>query len=1294
MIKDTNGFLFPEVTSIPYRFEASGASSYIARDGHGAQLIFGGTPETISLLPNGKIKELLLRQQVNRWGETQTYTWSNTRISKITWGTGAFKYEAFFDWTTLSYSWPSYSTGNANDAVIGAIRVVSPSGAVKRYEFTYAPSPQTTWPRLQSVTERSEQDQTATRIIAKFRFDSEIPNRFKEIQSEQLTSGNASEGRLRFARSASTGSSTPLLITDDGRILTLVKSGAQFSWLDHGSFGTGAISRYRVLDIDGDGRDDVVFINANQQIVSRAIVKDGSLGPEKPFGRIAFAPYREDIDPKHYRDVVFQEGRYSFADLTGDGIPEVIFTDHHGVVKSGALKTGDLEIAFTTPVQFGEGEQLDKYLFADFNGDGVPDLLLVTRDGRVLCGFTVAGALTSPVQVAAGVPMSEPFRLIAGDANADGLPDLFFSSANTMTQLRNRGAAGLPELLTVSAPEMTAGNKNSTSVELNGDGISDFMVVADSSTKLFSMDAGKYASRNVVFEASAEFLGYPAKQRMVQWFLADLNGDDRPDLIAIDVSNKLRVLLAQENDHSVLSDGILKSITNEFGGVTDIRYASSSEFPHTDMPSVIPVVRLVSTSNGPSKFETEYHYEGGIVGVLARDFRGFAKVTSTQKLDGAPLQTTAITFLQGDTPSGSPDIKSATARFAGLPIAREVQGSADYSVRQAMQYRPMPAQGPYLRLLSELTVDRCDIATPVNCSTSRTESQHDEFGNYLKDITHDGATIVQTRTREYAPNVAAWIVDIITNDRTVDGVTSALLARTEYRYSGADTKCSQLIPGVSSPPPNAPSGVLRYRSPTDALLVTQAYDASGNTICTRVGNFWETAKTDASRSVVLQKINSLSHQESFEFYGLQKAAPAGLHGKLFAQVDLNRIRTEFSYDEFRRLTQHSRADCRIDQPNCVAKKIQYPKWGTPGAQTARLDAENGQFLEANYDGNGRVTSVRRTGIDTRAIVQERFYDGKGRLTKVNLPHFEGDLTSGMFDLTYDAFDNVTTVKFPDGTETTVCYRASTKTQIDQFGRQTREAFDSSGRVIRRDLINATGYQCPPDSATSRATFSFKYDGVGRLLSYVNPSQRSASRNYDMLGNMIESTEPDSGRVNFRYGGDRGLLLSRTTENGAKVEYAYDDLGRTVSEVITPTDAPATRHTYRYDATARLAVGKLYQLEGPDSLETTTYDKMGLPKREQFKSGDFEFIADYSRDQSGRLLSTQYSDAKSIERRYSGRYLSQIYSGAGLQRVGASIDTFTPLGDPRSISYSNGTTELRKYGALDADCALLSDYAEL
>ena len=108
------------------------------------------------------------------------------------------------------------------------------------------------------------------------------------------------------------------------------------------------------------------------------------------------------------------------ADFNGDGQPDLAVTDSSGVW----IPLGNGDGTFQTPISYAAGPYPDSIAVADFNGDGKPDIV-VADNGRNRYGVTVLlgnGDGTFQPYIPHGINF-EPYALVAGDFDGDGLPD-------------------------------------------------------------------------------------------------------------------------------------------------------------------------------------------------------------------------------------------------------------------------------------------------------------------------------------------------------------------------------------------------------------------------------------------------------------------------------------------------------------------------------------------------------------------------------------------------------------------------------------------------------------------------------------------------------------------------------------------------------------------------------------------------------------------------------------------------------------------------------------------------------
>ena len=229
------------------------------------------------------------------------------------------------------------------------------------------------------------------------------------------------------------------------------------------------------------------------------------------------------------------------ADVNGDGLPDLILTNHSRISVMINLGAGK----FAPAVFYPAGPDVARsVVVGDFNKDGAPDVAVVRNDRRVevLLGQKDAqgiptGAFGPPVVVSQ--TSVEPTYGVAGDFNGDGNLDIAvvnseFRVAPITVLLGNGDGTFQPKR------SLFGGNfvEAIASADLNGDGIPDLM------TSSFTSNMRVYAGNgDGTFGPEASYIGGRFGEFMTT---ADLNGDGLPDVI-VGLGPFFRVLMNTSN---------------------------------------------------------------------------------------------------------------------------------------------------------------------------------------------------------------------------------------------------------------------------------------------------------------------------------------------------------------------------------------------------------------------------------------------------------------------------------------------------------------------------------------------------------------------------------------------------------------------------------------------------------------------------------------------------------------------------------------------------------------------------
>ena len=310
---------------------------------------------------------------------------------------------------------------------------------------------------------------------------------------------------------------------DAGTVTVLLDNGrGQFHEPSGSPFAAGHLPNdIAVADMNGDGNPDLVIANHQSPFIT-ILLGDGQ-------GRFHPAPGSPvDVHSHPHPHGV------AAADFNGDGRIDVV-TDSWGTNQIELL-LGDGKGGLQTPGKFfATGHRpYERLRSADFNGDGIPDIVTTNLDdgtASILLGDGRGGFRTAP-----GSPFpagAKPWQVAIDDVDGDGKPDLLIipyerdiadPSQNALTILRGDGRGGFKPLADAPLPlEGCHGPNSVTAGDLNGNGLQDVVVSCAQSRNLlvFTPDSKGH------FRASSE----PKKGGWGTVTSAHLHGGRRADLI-------------------------------------------------------------------------------------------------------------------------------------------------------------------------------------------------------------------------------------------------------------------------------------------------------------------------------------------------------------------------------------------------------------------------------------------------------------------------------------------------------------------------------------------------------------------------------------------------------------------------------------------------------------------------------------------------------------------------------------------------------------------------------------------
>ncbi len=294
---------------------------------------------------------------------------------------------------------------------------------------------------------------------------------------------------------------------------------------------SGTVRAMQILDIDGDGRQDLMLVNWDHTYPFRIRLQTaaGTLGPEMHFAMPPIRSYwADDLDGDKKTEVITiaqKSGRAQISHFVRKPAEEL----------SGTFRLGQFQILPLTKTS----KARRGLLWADLNGDHLPDLLVAEPDSGQLTVFlqNPDGSLAAPRTYPSFTGVSE---VAVGDWDGDGRPEIFLLSTDErqvgVTRYDQRGRIPFPTVVPVEGRPLTMAvgplrpkEKPVLAVITDQDGKRELMV------------------RSGDGKTTRQKLSDSFKSNPTAMVLHDANQDGLPDLVVLIPYEKIKVLLQRDN---------------------------------------------------------------------------------------------------------------------------------------------------------------------------------------------------------------------------------------------------------------------------------------------------------------------------------------------------------------------------------------------------------------------------------------------------------------------------------------------------------------------------------------------------------------------------------------------------------------------------------------------------------------------------------------------------------------------------------------------------------------------------
>ncbi len=1003
----------------------------------------------------------------------------------------------------------------------------------------------------------------------------------------------------------------------------------------------GALS---VMDHDGDGLNDLAFPYFVGGTMVRLCVIYGSSvrNFSDYYGWLDVSLAKADEMPLFANMDMNGDGRddvlvFEKSDTNGAYAVTSIQYDKAYGPNSGGVPSGRLENCHRTMLR--PLSQPKKIFTGDYNNDGLSDILTICDNGYTIYynnGYTDGSGMENVFSDANkydGTSVKSYWRMEQGDFDGDGLVDFFcYDKDSKQFHIAYYNGDGtfhdtiLPDNWGIYDQAETDKDDDKFSVivtDFDNDGKSDVVIskamydfhhgaIWESSYYRYnktlirwlrSMDSALELTR--AFEFNGEEESYES-----YFFGGDFNGDGRLELANYGRRTDVNADKMTDNAIHIYRFGTkdaarsrLVAVFDGFGNSSSVDYRyyakrvvgySDSQYPLNSYSLPIPVVSTVKSKD----FSMEYLFDDLKIHVAGGGVMGFSYVEKNDMVNDVS-ETSQITAWNTKKWKPSEIKKKKHNLFAHkTATTKETYKFVDDSKGNCVSY------------MSERVAIGYDYDTITTKSTFDknllmvTETK-DNYGTGNKMYKSKGGS-------NYVACGTSWIPTVVTAKQVhPDNSSSTYKTVTKYAY---DAFGNPLI--MVSLAGTACADTVRYTYDRWGNVTSETFHGNDETTGYKYYEYDPTGRFIVKTYTVPESTTTTYTYDIF--------------GNLLTETDetnlLHPLTTTHMYDNWGRREHTIYPD--------GTETYYYTEWEDDNNIGGWFTEEwhtAAPWVRVTYDSQGRDISTYTYGPNYVNRYQLNIYDKKGRIARTE--SINGKQTSAK-DFEYDARGRVIREQSSSGAGATYVYGKNSVTVTDAAGRTVKKTYDAWGNVksVEEPAMN----------------IEYKYYSNGKPHS-ITTDNSTIKMEYDELGRRTKIDDPDAGETVTTYY-KNGQLKSETDGRGIETSYIYDDLGRITERrrkntKDTRSEASVTTYTY---GTSGNGKGRVTEKSLGYNKVTYEYDELGRvisetrPQAYNHDGTRDDMRKSYTYNRQGLLATVNYPASHSA----SGLTIGYRYDGNG------------------------------------------------
>ena len=929
---------------------------------------------------------------------------------------------------------------------------------------------------------------------------------------------------------------------------------------------TGYDQQPKIVDINGDGRGDLVYRGGNGNWYYRLMTDNGfggavNTGAETHGDEARANTFTLDYNSDGLQDLLVPHGSYYKAYLsTGSGFQ---------VTLTNLLTNGYKEGARTV----------------DLNGDGLSDIMFRNTSGAIQYVINQGNGFSPRISAAGVTATKEQWRVAKVlDYDSDGrsdiwVKDLLISMADGVVTSK-QSSAYLPGAV------LYPSQQHVVTLDFNGDALDDIV----------SLNSGQVLQYNHQGERpdylTAITNGMGVTTRFKYLSLqhgSDLDPSPNPGFYAKDGESSYP-LLAESSAAYVVSE---LTQSDGLGGEHSNSYRYRGLRTHIGGYGSLGFAQII-TQNNSNNISTEVNYSQDYVNNL----QGAAESIKTIAPNGSVLSLTVNDW----------------SRRLTVPSANGIHAKRYRIHLDKTTVTKRDLNGSFLsHEVNDYSYDSYD-----NIATLTSKVYADD----------NAATLLRTSitTNTWQNDDSEWLIGLL-QTAVVDVTDHSQNAPVHTRKSAFEydsTTGRKLVEKILDPDTDTPLHITRYGpgDDVDSFGNIRSISTEGPDFSNRS----ELMYYDINYGInLVETINAGGLSTVFEYYSPSDFSAGAYPGKIKLSTSANGLKTYTTYDSFGRTSTVTTA---YGTAAAVTSYTVY-SWCDSGCRSNaqyRLTTytDGGTPVETELDKLGRTLRKRTLAMDGRSLLVDYNYNNLGHNIAVSEPYFEGG-SPLWTDIEYDILDRVAASTDPSGRRDTIAYNGlSTISKVDVYGKnhhktERRDSLsnllsvtDNSGNSISYDYDSAgrqTAVKAPGVAAITiaydslgrksqmndpdKGLWRYTYNGLGQLISQTNAKGDTSCMAYDLLGRIVKRIDQYSGQLPATLGENAAANQQCAGSGGDTSQWVYNSNGNGIGQLAS-VSSPNYAENYQYDTLGRPAAVTT-TVNGDSYTIDTSYDAYSRPQ---------------------------------------------------------------------------------------------------